>query len=354
MTYYEELGVPMTASTEEIREAYKHLARLLHPDKLSNPDQRKVAECQMRRLNAVYEALSSPAKRRNYDLTLHPSGFPPDDALAEAPLTGWPWLLAKIQGPDGVWIAAAAIVAVMIGYALFSAPSQTHRPASVPAASAARPVEKPAPPRAADTRRKPDHWDAQMAQLRHRVEDLTTERDAALQRVATLEARWRDTAKRTESAAHTATASGRAPPASGPDPEPRHTTTAPPAAESPSLAGTWYFAKTRSNAPTDLYPPEFIETVIQEENGAFSGRYRARYVVSDRAISPEVAFQFRARPGADSSRIPWTGAGGAKGEVKLKLLTANSLEVAWVAHDLGKSLGLAYGTAVLIRAANPQ
>ncbi len=352
VTYYEELGVPMTASTEEIREAYKHLARLLHPDRLQNPEQRKVAECQMRRLNAVYETLSHAGRRQAYDLTLQVGA----DSRAMEPLGAaardWRWVVQKLKGPDGAWIGAGVIVAVLIAYAVVDSSWHAHpAPASVvPVQPNA--IEKPHVNRNAE-RRKTEAWESQMAQLRRRLEEVTEQRDAAMHRTTVLEGKLREAGRKQDPVMAIPFPASRPPPVVVPYAEERTTK---PSVESkpdsPGLPGTWYYARTRMAVASDLYPPEFIEAVVHEVDGVLVGRYRARYVVSDRAISPEVAFQFRSPPGGDFTRIPWTGTGGAKGEVKLRLLTANSLEVAWVAHDLGESLGLAHGTAVLIRAAD--
>ena len=70
MTYYEELGVRQDAPLEEIRQAYKLLARLLHPDNQVEPALQPVAQRQMQRLVEVIAVLSDPGKRSQYDQML--------------------------------------------------------------------------------------------------------------------------------------------------------------------------------------------------------------------------------------------------------------------------------------------
>jgi curved DNA-binding protein len=61
--YYETLGVPRGASTEEIRGAYRRLARENHPDVSKDPDAgRRFSE-----IAEAYEVLRDPEKREQYD-----------------------------------------------------------------------------------------------------------------------------------------------------------------------------------------------------------------------------------------------------------------------------------------------
>jgi curved DNA-binding protein len=62
--YYTILGVPETASQEEIRQAFRKLARQYHPDVAKDKTQ---AEERFKEINEAYEVLGDPEKRRRYD-----------------------------------------------------------------------------------------------------------------------------------------------------------------------------------------------------------------------------------------------------------------------------------------------
>jgi DnaJ-class molecular chaperone len=62
--YYKTLGVAKTATEKEIKQAFRKLARKLHPD--VNPGY-KAAEARFKEVNEAYEVLGDPAKRKKYD-----------------------------------------------------------------------------------------------------------------------------------------------------------------------------------------------------------------------------------------------------------------------------------------------
>ncbi|ODM93470.1 DnaJ subfamily B member 11 [Orchesella cincta] len=62
--FYAILGVPRSATTNQIKKAYRRLAKELHPDKNKDDDD---AVNKFQDLSAAYEALSDPEKRETYD-----------------------------------------------------------------------------------------------------------------------------------------------------------------------------------------------------------------------------------------------------------------------------------------------
>ncbi|XP_052879275.1 chaperone protein dnaJ 11, chloroplastic-like [Gossypium arboreum] len=66
---YEVLGIPVGASNEEIKSAYRRLARVCHPD-VAAIDRKDSSAHEFMKIHAAYSTLSDPQKRAVYDSKL--------------------------------------------------------------------------------------------------------------------------------------------------------------------------------------------------------------------------------------------------------------------------------------------
>ncbi len=342
MDYYEELGVDRLASPEEIRHAYKQLVRLLHPDHCSDDAVRPLADLQMKRLNGMLHILTNPGEREIYDRGLLGSPSPPGFAS----VLSLPPVLRRV--PRWFWpVAAMASGLVLVVLLTYTPPSVPHpvpgpepaKPPS-PAVSKKRPQLSPvagALARSPSSRNlpadqtqeppfppDPDGWPPIVL-----PPDLPVNDAPVLSEVSTIPASPVQSM------------------GTGPPPVP--VSEGAPAPPSSQMSGVWLLLPSPHPQTGRLYPPEYIELRLSEVSGTLRGRYLARYHIPDQAISPVVSFQFEGPAGPDRANLPWSGAGGARGEVRLHLLTRETLEVTWVASQLSRELGLISGTATLVR-----
>jgi curved DNA-binding protein CbpA len=360
MNYYEEFGVPPTASPDEIRQSHKRLVRLFHPDRLQDdPEVCRLAECQMKRLNAMYSVLSDPERRREYDFSLKQEAAAVVVPHLPSPERSRP---AVSRGRNLVWGVAAA-ACLMALYGLFASyPGRPQRPAGPIPSSApeleasraspdARPLEPPRRSRTTSAgaresgQGKVAPAEQESEDLRRALKQAEAQRDAALAQVAKLKQNLNENTSDTMAAPA---------PVADITPLDRASSASPAAAATGRLVGTWFYVPQLIDfASKDMYPPEYIDLVVTEESGIVRGRYWARYRVADRAISPEVFFRFQGEAN-ETGMYSWAGRGGARGEVRLRLISDETLQVAWLASELGQQMGLSSGTAVLIRQKRPE
>ncbi|MCU1324672.1 MAG: hypothetical protein JWN34_42 [Bryobacterales bacterium] len=359
LTYYDELGVTPDASPDQIREAFRSLVRLLHPDHQVDEHLKAVAELQMRKLNRTYSVLSDPGLRRAYDAKIqhgptHPHPQPrPTPPPAEQPpdfsnnrsVSRYAWLVAAVCG-----------ISILLWFT-----------AETSAGSSAATTQRPEPPAPAFTESPSQArvWSAEVAQLRNDLRIARSERDLAVGELIALRQQNAVAPSRSEAAeprrVETPSPVSLAPPAEIPATQfaaaqPLTTAptfrVAPPRLPARTFGGFWFYVRANGDRKSSqLYPPEFIEATIVEQNGQVQGHYRSRYRIVDRAISPDVNFNFTGTVnlGANTVTADWTGPGGARGELTIKLLGENSARVDWSADRLGNMQGLTAGTATLTR-----
>lgn len=96
-SHYEILGVPKTATTAEVRQAYARLARERHPDRFTDPAEKAKAHEFFRDLTTAFNALSNEKSRREYDVeSQKPKTAVPEEIARHAYETG----TAKMKARD--------------------------------------------------------------------------------------------------------------------------------------------------------------------------------------------------------------------------------------------------------------
>ena len=372
MTYYEELGIRQDAALEEIRQAYRVLARLLHPDGQPDGPLKAMAECQMKRLNEIQAVLTDSQKRRQYDESLcespkaalewaSPPTVPPESwyyQLLHFGLQHWFWvLIGLVLVGVGIWwleqsAPEAALVAPNHNGAVLTEPgagepSSGGSDGSSPGDS--RPLQssgnaiKPGPAHPTSTApHEAPQPNASQAPVGDEAaaepnppepsHSFPVKEPLPLNPIVAAEA-----------------------PQVAPEPAKVETASSVPRASEVSFPGNWFYApEAAGKADPNLYPATYVEFVLAEENGNLVGNYRAKYRVPDQAISPEVQFRLQGKStNGKSCKLTWTSDDGAQGEAELTLRSSNQMKVTWWTTVFGRRAALSSGMAVLIRQQAP-
>ena len=125
-THYEVLGVPRSASTRQIREAFRAKARLLHPDRLidASPRERTEAARELQVVTDAWKVLGDGRRRRAYDESLEPSGSRHyadttlGDDLVDAGPAGTAPLLRGLP-----WLILAAVLLLIFVFTAYAGPN---------------------------------------------------------------------------------------------------------------------------------------------------------------------------------------------------------------------------------------
>jgi hypothetical protein len=341
MDFYEELGVSPLASEIEIRQSYKRLTLLLHPDQQQNPELRALAEGQMKRLNEMAEILTDPERRRAYNQSLCEK-IP---VVRQSPPTLWSYW---IRGNRGWIFVALAFVIVVISALVVPTFDSARSAATVhePLSGAAQPAS---------------HRVSEMPGLASSQTSAQTIVKKSNQR--SIDPPTPGAELKPAPALPTTPTDANSP---IPDVErpvfqapvvplvragaPEVSATAPPqtVASAPTLAGSWvYTPNPGDSVDSKLFPAEYVELSIVLSGNTLHGAYRSRYKLSDRRLNPHVNFTFGGSVAATS--FIWTGDSGAQGEISIRLKSADTLMVYWFATAMGSALSLSSGNATLYR-----
>ncbi len=117
------------------------------------------------------------------------------------------------------------------------------------------------------------------------------------------------------------------------------------------LEGEWIYApKEPERRKPGFYPPEFIDLKLFSAGdvGSLKGQYNARYVITDKPISPEVSFQV-ASVDKDSRKFVWQGTNGARGTIAIHPVDDNTIRIEWRTTSSVRGPSLTSGAATLVR-----
>jgi hypothetical protein len=348
MTYYEELGVRQDAPVEDIRQAYRLLARMLHPDNQAEPVLKPMAQRQMQRLVEVVTILSDPDQRSRYDEMLAlgyrlpvpcrrqaisasmPRGWRERNRAAEIALRHWFWVL------NAVFIMIFSTWAFMQSNPAAADHSGLKGATSEGTSLAVQTTRKTN--RAANKRTSAIAGSAAVIPTEESSIGLGSSGLTSPKPLLS-PPEMQDVPATLSIAAAPELAADVAKPQ---DAAPLH--------KASSFTGRWlYSPQPRDVSERGMYSAIYVELLLAERAGELTGDYRARYNVPDRAVSPEVTFTIRGGEGsATSGKVNWRS-GDAKGQAEMTLRAPDVLDINWWTTEFGRHAALGSGTANLIR-----
>jgi hypothetical protein len=355
MNYYEELGVRHDATIEDIRQAYKLTARLLHPDRQLDPRLKQIADRQMKRLGGIVDLLTDPETRAHYDDVLLMGNRP--DAItrmhAIPPPAAERWQgdtnVAALAGRYWFWVVSAAFV-VILGAWSFVQP--------VPAVPGAEWRGETAAPRDFDSQHPPART------ARGALDRGSDRRPSAPAGRFPFAERTRAPGSAPEP--HPTSVPEVDPPVVFALPQPAHVpelaalslpASLPPLRKEASFAGRWLYSPRPGEDPAErgVYPATYIELLLVEHGADLAGDYHAVYKVYDQTVSPDIAFQIHgSADSATSAKFAWaTSTDTARGRAEMTLRSPNILHVSWWTTAFGRQNTLGSGAGLLIRQQAP-
>lgn len=335
MTYYEEFCVRQDASVEEIRQAYRMLIRILHPDIQEDSRLKILAECQVKRLGELAAILVNPQRRQKYDdslsrahrMLVH-STVPVEIGIAQIwkgaqRFTSHHWF--------GILIGMTVVALVLWnGTSRYTNDALSEAAPRGEAAMEAHPSHPVLVPREPVKNALPPNTPLGRHGRAYGVE--TPFPLAKQEQVEASIAAANEIAPANRIAASPKTIILLAP-----APQP--------------FAGRWLYSPGSDATEPGQYAARYVEFVLVEEGDRLVGDYRALYKITDQAVSSEVAFRVFGwvPPVGASATLSWTSHAGGTGMAKLKLQAPGVMHLTWWTTQFGRQAVLASGTAVLLR-----
>jgi len=352
MDFYEELGLPRSASLDAIRRSYRQRVRLLHPDRYPNAELRAIAEAEMQRVNVIAGILTCPEERLRYDRTLIGEGAAADQGKAPIArsLPSRRRLDIKVFA---LWLVAGAAAGLTCIFAFRTDPASVPTVPLVAASPASTANANPAQPeslpdriplsplegkRGADTKASVVRFArSKMTPVQPGIESVGADKPLRAPAPAN------PASRPAEPVAEVHIDAADRPAPLSPD-EIR------PVRRNAGLAGLWRYARpAQQQALPDGFAVQEAEVGITRQFGIVYGYYQGRHVVPQGRDSRELSFQFSGTAKNESVRTIWSSTDGSRGEITLRMLSEDSLEVVWVASHPGGPGRVASGKITLAR-----
>jgi hypothetical protein len=111
----------------------------------------------------------------------------------------------------------------------------------------------------------------------------------------------------------------------------------------------WRYANpAKRQAPSGVLAQE-VEVGITRQSGTIYGYFEGSDIVSQKPAAKDVSFQFSFTAENESAATTWSSTDGSRGEITLRMLSEDSIEVIWVASHVGRLGRLASGRITLVR-----
>jgi len=111
-THYHTLGIPINATTERVKQAYRALVKKLHPDLFPSESHAQAeAQRRIREVNGAYAVLSDPERRESYDAKLNIRTKQEHETLNnKKPLEQVPGRCSKCGKPTLSWHTVGTVI----------------------------------------------------------------------------------------------------------------------------------------------------------------------------------------------------------------------------------------------------